>query len=360
MGARAIKGLAVVVASLWLGTLVQPAQAQIAGEWTFPIGQTRLEVDNRANVNDLTPPWIATQITVDTPRAAGVMSFYGSYRNLVWEGQWYFYNGRPPEGTAFEPCRVPHGHPRRRDTLVYGTFRVTFNAAENRFEGVLTRCRAQTGDPAYSQPWVGTRNNTYTVQGGPAPEPESREVPRFPLNIPIPPPVPTPDQQGAIDAARTERNCLALRDGLDVAWSRDFETHPCIYNIGDEVEIIARTNATQRPVSVIYRAFHAGRNGRPAYLRIESRRGLPNQGVPRAGHRYRVSFGGDICRESTWMLSLLMSDGTETVPIGMMQTGDEQVPLLRRSCNPGSHTHPLEDFVEPPLNEGRLTPVPRG
>ena len=334
--------------SLIGAALSAPAAAQISGEWTFPFGETRLEVDNRANVNGLTPPFIYTTVNVDAPGAAGIISLYGNFRNLVWEGDWYHYNGRAPQGRAFEACARSHGRPGRRETLIYGTFRVTFNAAENRFEGVLTRCRAETGNPAYSQPLVGTRNNTFTASGEAPSPPQSREVPQFPFNIPIPPPVATPEQQASIDAAAGERECLAQRDGLAVSWSPDFVTHPCIYNIGDEIEIITRTNQSQRPVSLIYRAFHAfGRGSNEVrYLRIESRRGLANQGVPRSGHRYRVRLPGEICREGTWMLSLLMSDGAETAPIGLITTGDEQVPLFRRGCNPGSHTHAPEDFQD--------------
>ena len=349
-----------VLAASGLVGLATPAEAQVAGRWTFPFGETWLEVDNRANVNDLTPPFIYTTVQ---PNRYSTLSFYGTFRNLVWEGQWYQYGGRPPFGEAFRTCERPHGHPRRRETRVYGTFRVTFNAAENRFEGVLTRCRAVTGQAGYSQPFEGTRQNTYTEYGGPAPEPESRDVPFFPLPVPLPTPTPTPtpEQEAARASREAERQCQSMRGELrDVAWSSGFSTNPCIYNIGDQVEIITRTDQTQRPVSVIYRAFHAGRDNRPAYLRIESRRGLPNQGVPRAGHRYRVSFAGDICREGTWMLFLLMSDGTETPPIGMIQTGQQQVPLFRRSCHPGSHTHPIEDFVEPDTTQGRLSPLPRG
>lgn len=334
-----------------------PVQAQISGDWGFPFGQTRLEVDNRANVNDLVPPFIYTTVQINP---SSTLSFYGTFRNLVWEGQWYHYGARPPAGAAFQPCVRPHGHRSRRETLVYGTFRVTFNAAENRFEGTISRCRAQAGTAGYSQPFNGTRQNTYTEHGGPAAEPQRRDVPVFPLPLPVSPPTPTPEQDAARALAAADRQCLALRDGLrTVSWSTGFASHPCIYNIGDQIEIITRTDQTQRPVSVIYRAFHAGRDGRPAYLRIESRRGLPNQGVPRAGHRYQVSFGGDICRESTWMLSLLMSDGTETAPIGMIQTGQQEVPLFRRSCNPGSHSHPLEDYVEPDPTQGRLSTLPR-
>ena len=347
--------VALIIIGLF-GLAAPRAEAQIDGPWTFPFGETRLEVDNRANVNGLTPPFIYTTVQ---PNDASTLSFYGTFRNLVWEGNWYHYGGRPPAGAAFQACARPHGHRGRRETLVYGTFRVTFNAAENRFEGVMTRCRAQVGASGYSQAFVGTRNNTYTQQGGPGAEPESRDLPFLPFN-PAPPPPATPEQEAQRTEAATERGCLALRNELSISWSPDFGTHPCVYNIGDEIEIITRTDQSQRPVSVIYRAFHAGRTGRPQYLRLESRRGLPQQGVPRAGHRYRVSFGGDICRESTWMLSLLMSDGTETLPIGMIQTGDEQVALFRRGCNPGSHVHPIEDFVEPDVTEGRLGSVPRG
>lgn len=343
---------------LVMASVAGAASAQISGRWTLPFGETRLEVDNRANVNDLTPPWIYTSIDINP---TSTISLYGNIRNLVWEGQWFFYGGRPPPGVAFETCARPHQIRNRRATSIYGTFRVTFNAQENRFEGVMSRCRAQPGTPGYSQPFVGTRNNTITAYGGPAPEPETRDVPPLPFGLPTPRPEPSPDQEAARALSAADRQCLALRDGLrGVSWSPGFGAHPCIYNIGDQIEIITRTDQTQRPVSVIYRAFHAGRNGTPSYLRLESRRGLPNQGVPRAGHRYRVSFGGDICREGTWMLSILMSDGTETPPIGMIQTGRETVPLFRRGCNPGSHTHPLEDYVDPDLSEGRLAPTPRG
>ena len=348
----------VLVASGLVGLAATPAEAQIAGRWTFPFGETWLEVDNRVNVNDLTPPWIYTSIDINPTSS---ISLYGNIRNLVWEGQWFFYGGRPPPGVAFETCARPHQVRNRRATSIYGTFRVTFNAQENRFEGVISRCRAQPGAPGYSQPFVGTRNNTITAYGGPAPEAETRDVPTLPFGLPSPPPIPTPEQDEARALSAAERQCQAMRNGLrGVSWSSGFGTYPCIYNIGDEIEIITRTDQTQRPVSVIYRAFHAGRLGQPEYLRLESRRGLANQGVPRAGHRYRVSFGGDICRESTWMLSILMSDGTETPPIGMIQTGTEQVPLFRRGCNPGSHTHPLEDYREHVPAAGGLTPIPRG
>ncbi len=320
-----------------------PATAQIAGEWAFPFGTTRLEVDNRANVNDLTPPWIYTTVQAN---ASNSLSFYGNFRNLVWEGQWYHYGGRPPLGTAFQPCVRPHGHPRRRETLIYGTFRVTFNAAENRFEGVMTRCRAQTGNPAYSQPFVGTRNNTYTEYVRPAEPPETREVPRLPFN-PAPPLTPTPDQEAARDARQAERDCRTQRDHLGMSWSSGFGVHPCIYNIGDELEIVTNANQTQRPVSVILQAFHAEGGHLVHYLRREMRVGLANQGVPRAGHRYRVRLRGEVCHETTWLVRLLMSDGTETAPIGMIQTGTEMVPLFQRGCNPGSHIHAPEDYVNP-------------
>lgn len=350
-----------IVTGLFSVAVATPSSAQIAGVWTFPYGEARLEVDNRVNVNGLTPPWIAT--SMDVP-GGGTISFLGGYRNLVWEGRWYFFGDQAPRGIAFRPCAQPHGDQYRRPTNRYGRYRVTFNAAENRFEGVMSNCNLQPLAGGGAQALVGTRNNTFTVQGGPAREPETREVPRLPFNIPIMPPVATPEQQAAIQAGEGERQCAELRESMQtIAWSQGFQTHPCIYNIGDEVEIITLANQTQRPVSVIYRAFHPlpGQvvrdrslprgyridGGRPLYLRISSRRGLPNQGVPRAGHRYRISFPGDICRERAWMLSILMSDGTETAPIGMVIAGFEQVPLFGRACSPGFHTHEADDFVDP-------------
>lgn len=337
--------------------MATPSQAQIAGRWTFPYGQSWLEVDNRVGVNGLTPPWIQAGMNDET---GGTFSYYGNYRNLVWEGRWYFFGDSPPSGIAFRPCAQPHGDRYRRPTNRYGRFRVTFNAAENRFEGVMSNCNIEPIAGRGSQAFVGTRNNTITFSGEAPPAREPRDIsPSVPGSLPTA--LPREDYEAAQAAradAASERACVALRDDLDVAWSAGFSTHPCIYNIGDEVEIITRTDQTQRPVSVIYRAFHAGRDGIPRYLRISSRRGLPNQGLPRAGHRYRISFGGDICREANWMLSILMSDGTETGPIGMVVTGDEEVPLFRRSCNPGPHPHESSDFLNPGVPQAARELIP--
>lgn len=338
-----MRRLAIAVALFGL-TLAPPAVAQVNGQWTTPFGEARLELDNRSGFEGRTPPWIATSVDIN---ASNSISFIGDYRNLVWEGRWFFYGGRAPRGIAFRPCAQPHRVRVSRRTRVYGRYRVTFNAAENRFEGVMSNCNLAPTSGGGTQPFEGTRNNTYAYSDQPESRRETREVPSRPFN-PGPAPMPTPDQEAARAAGASERACEAFRNQLPVTWSSGFATHPCIVNAGDNIEIITRTDQTQRPMTVIYRAFHFyGRGLGVRLLRLDARRGLANQGVPRAGTRYRGQFDLALCREGTWLVSLLMSDGTETDPIGMIRTGDARAPLLGRSCNPGSHTHELDDYLDP-------------
>ncbi len=349
-----MRRLAIAVALFGL-TLAPPALAQVNGQWATPFGEARLELDNRSGFEGRTPPWIATTVDIN---ASNSISFVGDYRNLVWEGRWFFYGGRAPRGIAFRPCAQPHGVRVSRPTRVYGRYRVTFNAAENRFEGVMSNCNLAPTGGGGTQPFEGTRNNTYTYRGQPEPRRETRDVPALPIS-PGPAAMPTPDQEAARAAGASQRACRSFRDQLPVTWSTAFSTGPCIVNAGNNIEIITRADQTQRPMTVIYRAFHFFDRDEFGLrmLRQEARRGLANQGVPRAGTRYRGQFDLALCREGTWLVSLLMSDGTETAPIGMIRTGDARAPLLGRSCNPGSHSHELEDFVDQRGLEPIYTPL---
>ena len=357
-----MKNVATTLLALCALLLASPAIAQIEGRWITEYGDTTwLEIDNRSNVRGRTPPWISTNISL--PGQDNRVLFDGAYRNLVWEGYWTFYGTEAPRGVVWRPCARPHNIPDRRATNRYGRFRVTFNAAENRFEGTMSNCDLPTTPGSGgTQPFVGTRENTYAYSAPDSSPPETRDVPFLPFN-PGPPPEASPEEEAAMAASAAERDCEALRDNLPITWSTAFATRPCIINAGDDIEIITREDQAQRPMTVIYRAFHAfdiGHRGLVRTLRLEARRGLAFQGVPRAATLYRGQFDLALCREGTWLVSLLMSDGTETPPIGLIETGDERAPLLGRGCDPGSHTHEPDDFVEP-VDLRLLEPIrPRG
>lgn len=344
-----------------------PAQAQVNGTWTFELGEVRLEVDNRSNIAGQTPPWIATTTTLMPGDSRTVFS--GGYRNLVWEGYWTFYGSTPPQmGAVYRPCAQPHNLPHRNATNRYGRFRIQFNAAENRFEGRMANCNMPLDAPRVSAPLTGTRNNTFTVSGQAAPAPRApRDLPSARPNLTPPPPPDLAEQAQRSEHLQnytSERDCRSLRSLLGGRWSTGFETRPCMVSFGDQVEITTRTDQTQRPVAVIYRAFHPGWPDRipEAYILrgVSGRVGLPNQGVPRRGHSYRFRPNVDICRETLWLLSLQMSDGTESDPIGILLTGTEPIPLLRRPCRPDWHDHQPGDYTRPYPERSAVPLQPRG
>ncbi|QLQ12376.1 MAG: hypothetical protein HZY74_02510 [Brevundimonas sp.] len=145
--------------------------------------------------------------------------------------------------------------------------------------------------PPGSLPLTGTRNNTFTFSGEAAPAPRApRDLPSARPNLTPPPPPDLAEQAQRSEHLQnytTEQDCRYLRSLLGGRWSTGFETRPCMVSFGDQVEITTRTDQTQRPAAVIYRAFHPGWPDRipEAYTirGISGRVGLPNQGVPRRG-----------------------------------------------------------------------------
>lgn len=361
IGLKSLAGSGLAGALLMLAS---PAMAQVNGTWSHDLGEFRLEISNRSNITGQIPPWI--QATTSLPGRDNRIVFSGGYRHLVWEGYWAFYGPDAPRlQGVMRPCARPLNQPGRTPTTRYGRYRIQFNADENRFEGRMSNCDLPvetTGPMAIAI--TGSRNNTLTMAAPSAPEPRgSREVPSAGVSPPPATP-PGPEEQVQRDQNLSNRqlaqDCQRIRDALAVNWSGDFSTRPCLYNIGDEIEIAVTADQPRRPVSLIYRAFHGQTQGsrlNPGMLRgLEGRRGLPNRGVPSRGDTYRVRLDATACRETTWLLTLLMSDGSESAPIGMISTGNTYNGLLRRGCRPPSHTHSPEEYTDP----GSLEPVLTG
>ncbi|MBP6014479.1 MAG: hypothetical protein KBA31_19780 [Alphaproteobacteria bacterium] len=298
--------VAALVAMLLAFAAPSVARADINGSWQSDLGVFSLQLPPGAGPNRS----VQLETTVSpSPPTNGQTTLGGEFRNLVWKGRWR-YHGAPP----FPRC--PGGDSGLRSNAFYGSFMVTFNADETSFTGVMTNCDVPLTDRTRSRPFNGTRRNTITDS--------------------VPPTTPAPT--GGLTSTRGGEGPLEPIDVTPLAFdpcypsnrppvpfSTAFATRPCYVSVGQVLQIDALVNGSQRPTTMIAKGFVRVSRGREP-IRIgwtgqTFRLGLPNRGVPTVSTPFRVTLPGGVCRDDFWLVYLLMSDGTETPAIGVLNSG---------------------------------------
>lgn len=296
---RLLTCFAVVFAAVFL--LVPAVQAQMVGDWDSDLGQFRLEIQ-RSSSNPA-PNWVVARTRHDT---AGEVVLEGGITNLVWEGQWYYYEDRPLTGMRRCARRDGLGRP----TMVHGRFRVTFNAAEDRFSGIWVACDGMGPERVLQVPFNGARRNTVGAAA-----PRTVLVPGGGLSS-------NPDGAGERGPSRLRLHYCDF-SVLDVRLSPAFSVVPCQWSAGKGIQINVNAAQSQRPVTVIFESFEpvpSGGTGERFGVRqtgASFRLGLPFRGVPPVGYAYAVTLPGAVCRSDTWLVRLAMSDGTVTDIVGV-------------------------------------------
>jgi hypothetical protein len=293
---RLLIRFAVVFASVFL--LVPAVQAQMVGDWDSDLGQFRLEIQ-RSSSNPA-PNWVVARTRHDT---AGEVVLEGGITNLVWEGQWYYYEDRPLTGMRRCARRDGLGRP----TMVHGRFRVTFNAAEDRFSGIWVACDGMGPERVLQVPFNGARRNTVGAAA-----PRTVLVPGGGLSS-------NPDGAGERGPSRPRFEPCDL-SVWDLRQYPAFSVMPCKWLAGKGIQINVNAAQSQRPVTVIFEAVEPFRvagdriGARPTG--VSFRLGLPFRGVPPVGYAYAVTLPGAVCRSDYWLVRLAMSDGTVTDIVG--------------------------------------------
>ncbi len=280
-------------------TLVPAADAQMVGDWDSDLGPFRLDIQ-RSSSNPA-PNWVVARTRHEV---AGEIILEGGVRNLVWEGQWFYYEGRPI--TGMRRCARRDGIA-GRPTLVHGRFRVTFNAAESAFTGTWIACDGRGPERVLQFPFNGVRRNTVGAAA-----PRTVDVPGGGVS-------PNPEGDGArMRGGRFFRGSADLRKILIGRMALDFSIKPYKVSAGQSMQIDVRAPQSQRPVTVIFEAFEpipTDKTGLRYMIRETGpsfQLGLPFRGVPSVGSSLFVTLPGAVCRSDFWLVRLAMSDGTVT------------------------------------------------
>jgi hypothetical protein len=299
-----------LVAMLLAFTAPGVARADVNGEWQTDVGVFTLRLPPGAapNVSSV----LRSSSAPYAPPGNGRTTLDGEYRNLGWKGRWLYFGTSPFPGMSL--CRNTH-ESRLGTTRYYGSFMVTFNAAENAFTGIMTNCDVPLSDTFRSRPFGGTRRNTLT---GPPP---TTRAPTGGITT-------TPGGDGlppVIDATPVGFDPCRDRNRLAVTFSSAFASRPCIIAVTQQLQIDALVNGSQRPTTVIFRGFARAPTTFGSRINIAMtgqtfRLGLPNRGLPTVSTPFRVTLPGGICRDDFWLVYLLMSDGTETDSIGVVNS----------------------------------------
>jgi len=142
---------------------------------------------------------------------------------------------------------------------------------------------------------------------------------------PSPPPPPAP----AFDVCRDRSSLLFER-------SYAFQNRPCTIVAGPKGRTLQiestsgpsffkGANGKQlRPTKVVLRSFVPGARGTDGMVAVKPtgrtlRVRLPNR-LPSVLNPYVISLPRGVCREDYWLLSVLISDNTETKPFGVINS----------------------------------------
>lgn len=295
---------------------VPAASAQVDGEWETTLGSATLRIDKSVN-----PPRISTYIR---RREANPMLGWRNIRldgrfsdylgdGLVWRGLWHMPRDRSPE-PDMRPCSttsVPRGgNPRYDATVYWGNFTVTFNAAENRFDGYLYSC---DGRRRTSPRITGTRLATSAAA--------------------VPPTTTAPATRAAQGCDETGADTTVLRDTYGriapLEFSPRYKLGPCTIDAlrGDKFDILLVNPEGKRPVRLVMKGVRSlGRvrhNGANA-LGLEYAHGSFSVGLPFVGDptpntviRDRT-MRAEFCNAIYWLAFLDFSDRTQSPPIAMV------------------------------------------
>jgi len=286
------------------------ARADVNGEWQTDLGDFTLRLPPGAapNVSSV----LRSSSAPYAPPGNGRTTLDGEYRNLGWKGRWLYFGTSPFPRMSL----CPNTHESRLGTTrYYGSFMVTFNAAENAFTGIMTNCDVPLSDTLRSRPFGGTRRNTITDSA-----PRTTPAPTGGLTT-------TPGGEGPlepIDVTPLAFDPCYPSNRPAVPFSTAFAARPCYVSVGQVLQIDALVNGSQRPTTMIAKGFVRASRGREP-IRISwtgqaMRLGLPNRGVPTVSTPFRVTLPGGVCRDDFWLVTLLMSDGTETPAIGVLNS----------------------------------------
>lgn len=307
--------------------LAPPAAAQVAGDWDTTLGQVTVRRDGR-----VAPGWTTGTGRQLPIRPGGqLVNLEGRMTGLRWTGDWFSFGPSPNPGTR--PCPVPsrpRGYTARDNTQYFGDFDVTFNAAETRFTGTFRWvCRHENGRVRYgpATPFTGTRRNTLTQDGNPG---SSRDVPTHTPSDRLLPKGRTIDPYRP--GARGSAYCNSLNGPTIVAGNRTpirfstrYRSRPCIAGPLEKIEVAMIDPEGKRATQIIAREYRISTvsRGQPTIIRLtgaNARAVIPFAGVPARGTLVRGNLGAAICNGDLWLLHLRFSDGTDSDPIGTVQS----------------------------------------
>lgn len=318
------------------GTLLATsADAQLGrdSEWTSPQGDIRIYVGNSSHY-----PATNWRTGNGPRRDAGPQAFVemqGQYQNLRWQGQYWVMGAEDshrPNGGRCVGTR-PNGYVVGDDAYEYGEFDVTFNAAENSFNGQRRWiCRDPEGRTRRGawEPYTGTRKG-YAVA-----TPATARAPTATVDTtPTPPPAgtggapPVPSD----DCPAMER-LVVLADGQRYRKTPRYAIRPCKLDAleGDKFQVDLTDPEGKRPTRVYARAFRitgalsVHRSTRE--LTIPARfsgytvsASLPFVGEPRAGSAiFNRTMPGAFCNSAFWLAWLDFSDGSRSDPIAVLMS----------------------------------------
>ena len=258
------------------------ALAQAIGNWSTNFGSMAVTRNSSGGLSGV----------ILGVEGGGYMEFIGQLNRLEWIGNWYY------QGSTL-PRNLPHcGRPLVRNTSVHGQFRVSFNAAENRFEGKYAACNADIRRDLIGQKdFTGTRDMGPIVRAPTGPSVQKLE--------------------GDTRGAALDR-FIANGASLCKNFSPNFRLNTCIVMPGRAMIVETLVNQTERPAQLVLTGFRkddeASRSlGREVLVPTNRtvRLVAPFVGTPRAGSKFRINVSGAVCHSDTnmWDVQFVNSRG---------------------------------------------------
>lgn len=311
-----------------------PAAAQIVGEWQY-----QAIADSPASFRVTRDPANPRKMTAVGDLGGHLVVFEGTFVNLTWSGNWYWWGDGATPPSGIYGCRYPtfaassHAPPRR--TATYGAFEFRLNAAETAMTGWwATKC-LRTPENARVPGKISfsaTRMNTYTAaapcgarmaQRTPVPTP--RGSPGSPPRLLGEDPM---DDSACATRARIKLSATGSAAVPDTVFSARYRLRPCLTSVARSVQIDFLNPEGKRPMRLRLEGLriHQAVGTAPNQTILASPTGAVHQqglrfiGEPHAGQVMgNIALPGRICAAPFWLAWLDFSDGTRSnEPIGIV------------------------------------------
>lgn len=347
-----------------------PATAQVVGEWQY-----EALPDTPSSFRITRDPAHPERMTAVGDLGGHLIAFVGEFRNLKWNGTWYWYapgGVRLPNlrtcAEAVAPRPMTPGYGQR--TKHTGGFEFTFNAAENTIQGSWkSACTGDDGHAGSSRPiaFTARRMNTYSLAGQPTTEYRPQAAGGSSSSSGAVGPKPRLlDEPSAAQRDAPCSSSMAFKvsasgsNGVpDTIFSSRYQLRPCWTNVGKQVQIDLLNPEGKRPIRLVLQALRVTSaltiGGRQTLMAIPTGRtvqlGLPFIGEPRAGQAImRIGIPGAICSAPVWLARIDFSDGTSSrEPIGALVSmcGAQAHPEMLPARLPSPESPEIIEGVKP-------------